>query len=1359
MPEQKEYFLGLDIGTNSVGYAVTDPEYNLLKFKGEPMWGTHLFAKGEDCEERRTHRTARRRLDRRQQRVSLVGDLFAKEIAKIDPNFFARRNESALHKNDRKYNVNLFDGPGITDKEYHENYPTVHHLILDLMTSDEPHDVRLVYTACAWLVAHRGHFLFDIDPDKTEELLDFSSVYEDFRAYLEEDLRCRMPWNEMVEPKDILKILQMRAGVAKKKELFKKDICGGKKPDKKGTDDPYSIDAVVTLLSGGKVKPKDLFGKEDYAELESISLEMDEEEFDKAVAELDEDGEFLIKLRALYSCAMLITTMANCREGDQMCISSSKVATYEQHKHDLERLKLFAKKYCSETVYENIFMNATADNYVAYSGNTRRCKDWKKVKKVKKNDFSTFLKNNLKGLTVEEEDQEFYNEMMERLDSCSFLPKQRETDNRVIPQQLYRQELVALLRRASGYLPMLNEQDEDGLTVMEKIISVFDFRIPYYVGPLSKTDDNHAWIVRKKGNIYPWNFDKMVDLDASEQAFINEMTGNCTYLPGEKVLPVHSLLYEKFMVLNELNNLKVNGRPITPEAKQSLVTELFMEIPKVTAKMIRNHLLKHGMENGDLISGIDTTFKSSLKSYHIFKRMLVNGILTEADAEDIIFHAAHTEDKGRMRHWLKTTYPKLTDDDVSYILRQKLKEFGRLSARLLTGLYGTETDSDGEAFTIMEALWNTNSNLMQLLSDKYTFVDQIHEFREEYYAEHPRTLNKLLEEMYVPNGARRSIYRTLDIVSDVVKATGTAPKKIFLEMARGTTEDKKGKRTDSRKTQLLKLYEEIRTEEAKKLAEELETRTDNELQEKQLFLYYLQMGRSAYTGAPIDLTKLWDGKTYNIDHIYPRSQVKDDSLLNNLVLVESSINGTKDNNYPVDGKIRERMAATWHQWHKDKLMNDEKYYRLTRSTPFSTDEKWGFINRQLVETRQSTKAIKTILNNRFPKTEIVCVKAGLVSEFRQEFKMLKCRTVNDLHHAKDAFLNIVVGNVYDERFSKQWFRIDEEEYSVKTKVLFGHKQSHGKAIYWRGGSDIDRVKKTMGKNAVHLTRFSYYRHGKLFKQPEKAKEGLVPRKKDLPTERYGGYNSPAIGGFMLARFDVKGKKEVMLVAVEIMYLERLQNDSAFVFGYIEDQVEKITGKKPENLEILLNGRVLKIHTAFSLDGTKMTLSGKTGEQVRFSPLAALNLPYELEQYAKKLESFQNKKEKNKALLVDEERDGISPKQNIELYKKLTEKMQKRPFAQYPGNQHNTLASGEGKFEEASAENQVACLINIMTLLKDSSDGKNLTTCGGAPHAGTKKISAKISNWKKQYTSVRIIDESASGLFSNDKTSINLLDLL
>ena len=42
-------------------------------------------------------------------------------------------------------------------------------------------------------------------------------------------------------------------------------------------------------------------------------------------------------------------------------------------------------------------------------------------------------------------------------------------------------------------------------------------------------------------------------------------------------------------------------------------------------------------------------------------------------------------------------------------------------------------------------------------------------------------------------------------------------------------------------------------------------------------------------------------------------------------------------------------------------------------------------------------------------------------------------------------------------------------------------------------------------------------------------------------------------------------------------------------------------------------------------------------------------------------------------------------------------------------------------------------------------------------SGITKLSMNLSNWKKNYTDVRIIDQSASGLF--ETVSDNLLDLL
>lgn len=196
--KNSKYYIGLDLGTDSVGYAVTNENYDLCKFKGEPMWGITLFDEAQLAAERRNFRTSRRRLDRRQQRVQLIMGLFAKEICKTDPLFFTRIKESYLYPETQNDKVRLFD-TFEAQKEYNWKYPTIHHLIAELMQNTQPHDVKLIYLACAWLVAHRGHFLSEVDKHNIAAVTDFEIVYEELKKHIERDGDYMLPWNETID--------------------------------------------------------------------------------------------------------------------------------------------------------------------------------------------------------------------------------------------------------------------------------------------------------------------------------------------------------------------------------------------------------------------------------------------------------------------------------------------------------------------------------------------------------------------------------------------------------------------------------------------------------------------------------------------------------------------------------------------------------------------------------------------------------------------------------------------------------------------------------------------------------------------------------------------------------------------------------------------------------------------------------------------------------------------------------------------------------------------------------------------------------------------------------------------------------
>ena len=156
-----KYYIGLDIGTSSVGWAVTDERYHILRKKGKDLWGVRLFEEAQTAAERRGFRTARRRRNREKARIAYLKEIFAPAINEKDPGFFQRLDDSKFYMEDKhaQQPFALFADIGYTDVNYHKDYPTIFHLRKDLIESCEPHDVRLVYLAILNMFKHRGHFL------------------------------------------------------------------------------------------------------------------------------------------------------------------------------------------------------------------------------------------------------------------------------------------------------------------------------------------------------------------------------------------------------------------------------------------------------------------------------------------------------------------------------------------------------------------------------------------------------------------------------------------------------------------------------------------------------------------------------------------------------------------------------------------------------------------------------------------------------------------------------------------------------------------------------------------------------------------------------------------------------------------------------------------------------------------------------------------------------------------------------------------------------------------------------------------------------------------------------------------------
>ena len=95
----KNYNIGLDIGTTSVGWAIVDDQTNeIIRKKKKSLWGVRLFEEAQTAEDRRKKRGVRRRYERRKERIRLLQEEFKEEINKVDKDFYQKLAET-------KYNL------------------------------------------------------------------------------------------------------------------------------------------------------------------------------------------------------------------------------------------------------------------------------------------------------------------------------------------------------------------------------------------------------------------------------------------------------------------------------------------------------------------------------------------------------------------------------------------------------------------------------------------------------------------------------------------------------------------------------------------------------------------------------------------------------------------------------------------------------------------------------------------------------------------------------------------------------------------------------------------------------------------------------------------------------------------------------------------------------------------------------------------------------------------------------------------------------------------------------------------------------------------------------------------------------
>ena len=992
-----KYYIGVDIGTNSVGWAVIDENGYLLNKGKHHLWGSRLFDQAQTAQNRRNYRSSRRRYNKRKERIRLLQMIMSDMVLEVDSSFFIRlekttfldkEDKKAILKDNYKMNYNLFCDEDYNDKDYFKVYPTIYHLRKKLCESDEKADPRLIYLALHHIVKYRGNFLYE-----GQELhLESSNKEEDLKI-LFDILGKNNDTVYDISEEQIQFIL--KTVVENISKTAKVDECMSQL--KLNSEDKKIVKEFMRGLVGNKFNVSKLYMHEDLQfDDEDLKLQFSDKSYEEKIMEyenvLEEKMEFIDLMQRFYSWIELSKIVGS--DSQHASISGAMVNIYESHREDLRTLKEVMLKI-GKKEYDEMF-KPTSKNVVNYYNyvNPVACSG------DKTDGFYKYVKK-----AIEKSDDSRKDEILQKIANETYMLKQTSKNNAYIPYQMQKDELIKILDHQEKYYPVLKEN-------RDKIISILEFRIPYYYGPLDG-NKQFGWLIKKKGKenerILPWNHQEIVDVQETAAQFIKKLTNYCTYLPIEKVMPQKSLTCSMYEVLSEVNKIRIDGKLLSIDTKNRLIEDLFFKRKTVKEKDLINWLKQNQLTVGE-ITGYqkEKAFSSSLAPWIDFKEIFdeindSNYDLIEKIIEDMtIFNEGSI-----LKERLKKAY-NLNQNKVKKIMKLKYSGWSRLSKKLINGIRAD--NKFGSSVSILDVMKESHMALMEIINDQDLGFKQIIE-KENFKNETGSFEYEDIENLAGSPALKRGIWQTLQVIEEIKNYMGHEPKNIYIEFAR---EEQEKVRTTTRVKKLKSIYNDIKNQldvHGKEVYSNLNKQDEKSSIEKRLYLYYTQLGKCMYSGESLDIDKLSD---YEIDHIFPRTLTSDDSL-DNLVLVKKKENQRKLDDLVLPLEIRNKMEVFWKKLYDNGLITQTKYYRLMRDE-FRRDQIDKFINRQLVETRQIIKHVANIIENHYEDTKVFTVRANLSHEFREKYGIYKNRNVNDFHHAHDAYIACIIGRYIQIRF-------------------------------------------------------------------------------------------------------------------------------------------------------------------------------------------------------------------------------------------------------------------------------------------------------------------------------------------------------
>ena len=627
----------------------------------------------------------------------------------------------------------------------------------------------------------------------------------------------------------------------------------------------------------------------------------------------------------------------------------------------------------------------------------------------------------------------------------------------------------------------------------------------------------------------------------------------------------------------------------------------------------------------------------------------------------------------------------------------------------------------------MDKLEKTNMNFMQIINEKnFGFDKQIESML-------PKKTGKIvykdIEEIPTSPANKRAIWQTICVVKEIIKIMKCEPQNIYIEFAR--EEKEKKVLTSKRAKQILDKYEEI--ENQIKYLKDYNNNVYKELKKQQnqkeltekMYLYYIQNGKCLYSGEKLELDNL---SLYEVDHIIPRSYIKDDSL-DNKALVLKRENQRKTDSLLLNDEIINKQQTWWKGLLDVGLITPSKYNKLIRRKMFETEEdKERFVKRQLVETRQITKYVTNLLKNSYTNTDIFSLRSELTHGFREKYRLYKNRNVNNYHHAQDSYIISTIGNIINKEWPSSKAEFKYGEFVKKYMQSKDYKENKYGMImgFINNRVDIENIKKVMNYKDCYISRMLQEETGEFYNQTLYSPKNnpVIPLKADKDVQKYGGYSGENKAYSVIYGYkNEKGNIEYELIGIPIKVKYDIESGKISLEKYIQEKYLK--DENFSDFKIIKN-KILKNQEYLDENNEQMKFCSDS--EIRTSKELILNNDMQ------ELVYIMNNNKK----ATDEQRDKLNEKYSW-MFMYLIDKI----HSEYKvfSSIYDKLTDKIEEFNELADTDKISTINGLIDLMETGQG--NLKNMGLSDRAG-RKSGQKFNT--KRLLKMTFIDKSVTGMY-------------